>query len=1826
MDTVLSALELLGYLRIEPLPGHTDRWTLDDQSGRSGQVVIFPAATILTTEALALLDQQLVQAPPDFVLIVHEIADTTVCELLDTWNFSCEAITVRLSELVRKATDSAETALPPEDPADLLKKPGESHLALLNRMRPRLLDLSLRNPLLNFRGGRGNTVPIIDELPRFVVQTLADGKILQLDPATEAMAEAAAAAGKRTEPHQTTIPLTVLAPEVGAQPITPDDSITTDHTTRELPPDPGRGPVAARHRDLSLQTPLLRESLGGRLGGIMRDQETAIDSTGTNPLHLAVGFLHWYESPDETKDRLAPLLLIPVSVTRVERTTQVPLRKGDEGWDPKGPKLQTREVREFQYSLAMTGEEVVTNECLMRKMAADFKLVIPRLPSTDEGEAIDPEDYFLQVAAAIARLPTDKRWKVRREISLGFFSFVKLLEWQDLDPANWKTDPNGLLERILSGQDRAARDLPPDDEVADEFHLSAPIPVVHEADSSQTAVLARANAGEDLVVQGPPGTGKTQTIVNLIASAIGAGKRVLFMAEKMAALNAAREKLVAAGLSEFCLELHSHKATPVEALKALKLRLDRPKDRAVDLTARRNEVRPIQDALNAYAVAIATPVGPAGERIDEILWRHDVANDTLAGFLGDQVERPLLQVPPGQVISAATYAECVQILAGIAELATESIPRLSLPWRDFRPTKFLGGEDAAVLSLITRLVEHLRVVPVLTRQYPDYPGWTIAMASWRAHIAGMSALKDPPSDLQPCVTSAALTDDRTAVKRAVDRVLLLRKLRSEARSVLDQLPEQGDYQAISRELSALTERGLSLADKTTLSERLTALEQLAERLDAVSTRLPPVLSALTLVGNLTWRHLPVALSLMQVLGSKDGLTVLQTNLLRGSTRSAITAGCAINDELVALRTKLNRLLVLDDLPNDDELKQLRQTLRAKPNPILAFFGLGPLAKARRRLRGFVRNHTTFAGLDAPLILDQVLDVRTRETAFREDRALAQEIGPLFAGCKTPWPRLAAVSDLVQALVSTYGIDPTRSCLELLAANGAPTQDYAALEEALTGLAALKEAPAELWSLVSAGVRTPTSLLTTVRAEIQTVITSVRACLEFISERGATPLATATVKRLAESVAEVTAIRTLADEARSDADAHRVLGSAYAGPDTILEPIIASQEWAQSVLNAQLGAVGIWILTTQTTTRLAATRALHGVMGPALAACARVAGELATYGKVMEGGAFDIAHSRALPQDLSPAIDLALAAGEHLRGWSRWCVLSTAGTQLGLIPLIASVEAGHLKPDGLIAALDADVYGRLARSVIKQHPALRDFDRGSFDALRDKFRADDRALIHHARSYISRSLLAAPIPPGVAGTRVAELTDLRLILHEIPKIKAHVPVRQLIKRAMPALQAMAPCLMMSPLSVAQFLPRERGMFDLVIMDEASQIRPEDAFGALLRAKQAIIVGDEKQMPPSNMFQSGGTDSDGSGLLAGNAVSILELAHVALPHGRAGLKWHYRSQHESLIQFSNSRYYDNQLVIFPSKHMAGPDIGIHWVHVPEGRFLGGLNRAEAEVVVKAVIDHAVTMLPRTPDKRESLLVVTMNSEQNKLVNELIDTASLKDPQISLALQGLRELPERLMIKNLENVQGDERDRVIIGFTYGKEPQSGKVRQHFGPINQSGGERRLNVLFSRAKRSITVISSMMAEHIIPGGGSARGVHDLKDYLAFAATGGIPDRGVVTRREADSDFELAVGAAITRLGYTPVYQVGVANYFIDIGIIDPKSNQEYLIGVECDGATYHSSRCARDRDRLRQDIIESRGWKIHRIWSTSWFRDRFSEERRLQQAILQAVNKGRV
>lgn len=468
-----------------------------------------------------------------------------------------------------------------------------------------------------------------------------------------------------------------------------------------------------------------------------------------------------------------------------------------------------------------------------------------------------------------------------------------------------------------------------------------------------------------------------------------------------------------------------------------------------------------------------------------------------------------------------------------------------------------------------------------------------------------------------------------------------------------------------------------------------------------------------------------------------------------------------------------------------------------------------------------------------------------------------------------------------------------------------------------------------------------------------------------------------------------------------------------------------------------------------------------------------------------------------------------------------------------------------------------------------------------------------------------------LPSGISQGRRGEFTELGLIDNETNKQRRHRPLRHLFHYAGNALRGLKPCWMMSPSTVASLVPREAiEQFDLVIVDEASQMPPERAFGVISRAKQCVVVGDPKQLPPTSFFMRGSSSEEmEESEEVDNEVldeeSILDLCTKSFKPVRS-LKWHYRSRHGSLIAFSNRQFYHNQLVVFPS---CGRDFAItrHLVQAP--RYVRSINLPEVTLVCDVVLEQ----LELHPER--SLGVVAMNESQAEEISEQLETLSIHHAELRRRLD-LTDSSEELFVKSLEKVQGDERDTIVISTTYGPPEPGGALAMRFGPINQVSGHRRLNVLFTRAKQGIELVTSMESSQIHPTATSSQGVHALKDYLKYVETRSL-DTGRQTGRPPDSDFEVVVAEALERHGYQVECQVGVANYFIDLAVVHPKQSDLYLLGVECDGATYHSARAARDRDKYRQSVLESLGWEIYRIWSTDWFENAEAETKKLVEHL---------
>ncbi len=460
-----------------------------------------------------------------------------------------------------------------------------------------------------------------------------------------------------------------------------------------------------------------------------------------------------------------------------------------------------------------------------------------------------------------------------------------------------------------------------------------------------------------------------------------------------------------------------------------------------------------------------------------------------------------------------------------------------------------------------------------------------------------------------------------------------------------------------------------------------------------------------------------------------------------------------------------------------------------------------------------------------------------------------------------------------------------------------------------------------------------------------------------------------------------------------------------------------------------------------------------------------------------------------------------------------------------------------------------------------------------------------------------------------------MAGMTVIRGEMEKKRGHLPVRELLLRAAPAVQAAKPIFMMSPLSVAQFLAPPHGLrpgltFDLLVIDEASQVEPVDALGAIARCRQVVVVGDDRQMPPTRFFQRmTGEDDETAPEDAPDAVaardveSILGLCNArGVP--RAMLRWHYRSRHESLIATSNAEFYENRLLVLPSPRPRSAALGLSLVRIDGAWETGeGVNRAEAQAIAEAVMRHA----KETPG--DTLGVAAFSIKQRDAIMDAIEAARRADPSADAFFADHADEP--FFVKNLENVQGDERDAILISVGYGRD-KDGRLAMRFGPLSAEGGERRLNVLITRAKKRCIVFSGIGADDIDTERASGRGVAALKTFLAFAAApADAPRQG----GGADgSPIGAAIAEAVAAAGREPVARVGLAGLFLDVAA---KGEQGYELGIEADAGDWAALRCARDRERGRQSALEMMGWKLARSWSLAWYARPEAEAARIAAAL---------
>lgn len=1746
-------------------------------------------------------------------------------------------------------------------PIDPVRSAQAQFGVVLERLRKRLLDLSANNKLLNYRHPTGSSLRLVDEVPSQVFARLEGGGEMTFVPLPDP--ETASLFDLNDHPSSDSAPL--ITTRVGGE---GTDEASTAIDPREIARAERRAAtarkealrmkiaeragvnptyelaasdrvVAPNHQDAKLQTLYFPGELEDHLRKLSNQANVFIEETGANRLHLMFGFVEWIDAASNTgfeTKRLAPLVLLPVRIRR-------------------GP--LNAQSGKYTYVIEKTGEDWSTNVTLQEKCRSDFGMSIPDV-DTEANESL--EHYFEQIERL---LHTAKpKWTLKRYLSLGLVGFGKILMWRDLDPQNWPNGKSIFTSGALRSLLGATRTGAPDDVVAgvhsDEYPIdilddgdgSSLPPVVVEADSSQHSAIIDAMRGVNLVLQGPPGTGKSQTITNLIAAAMQAGKKVLFVAEKRAALDVVHRRLVSSGLDDFCLALHSHTSAKKEFIADLAMCIDKRGGyrRPTHFDDVRNRLVDARTTLNDHASCMHQRFGEIGLTPFQIFSRAQ----RLTAQLGDDVLRSISDVKLPRVIHVTSgeihrIRDLVDEFSGAHGGVCEEQPSLALhPWAGVENANLSFEEVNDLMDFARALAEPTRNLAKAAEELSTLFGGTgpVSAAGLRMLLSqttsldslGVSATEELPHQI---LTSSEVPHVRAAVDavesarthwKSIEGVWRIPgTLRRDEGTATEQklLAARGRFGPDFSVREARDEVGEMDNHLRRLEAAGKVLNRIAEALSIPYERLtvaavPVLVSVVTLAAGLRENH-PVAFDLRSD-ATSDREAVL-----------ALEEAASLAQELRKVDSALAVRYQPSFRPSTSALREMAAVFATAPRFLPALLS-----------SGYRSAKTAFRAMAGGLLFDRQVMLRdTRAlltnlentTSFAENPIIAQVFGTRAAGIASPFEDAMAACEFYRklgVLSSSLGDEGRRLAAHLWQA---PT---AAWVEALDRVAVHQDLWTEAveFNEIVDAARTRRSIDVSNWRDWSIMGLRDRwmehrsRASDFVAVADLADVGdSANVAYVLSQLHRVNAAWRADDELAAQAGLLSRLGLSVAGSNTDVAPLQEALQYIKRVRALDLPLVAeTWLLGPDSRQRLIILQQVGARLQPVVWEFERAATEFQAAAHLNEAVWFAALSPNQFLSDSSTTLltantmlvlarlEMGMASDRALHPWAVYQRSRSLGKAHGLGDIISLVENGQLTRANAADAYEAVVFRSLAEQVFSAVRSLDHFDSGRHGEIRSRFAKLDKEMLNLTQARIAHSLGQIPAVNGIPGPRVADMSDEYLIRHQANLRQRHLAIRQLFRRAGGAIQNLKRCFLMGPQAVAQYLPAGLFEFDLVVMDEASQMRPEDALGAIARSKQAVIVGDPMQLGPTRFFDKADTadyddveveseDSDdeenevdtpapvtGATVLE-RSESILTAAATCFDMRM--LRWHYRSRHPKLIAFSNKEFYGDRLVVFPTPGDNDEDDGVFLRRI-DGLYGARRNVQEAQAIVSAIRAHARDFPHR------SLLVATMNAEQADAVDGLLERAEKEDEVLAAFLERMRITEEPFTIKNLENVQGDERDVIFVSVTFGRNAE-GRLLQQFGPILQAGGERRLNVLFTRAKHRLEVFCSFDPDELRVSPTSPRGLRVLRDYLRFARDEAWWAAGAETGREPDSDFEVAIATALRGHGYEVRPQVGVAGYFLDMAVVDPDMPSRYILAVEADGATYHSAKSARDRDRLRQTLLEGLGWTFHRVWSTDYFRD---------------------
>jgi very-short-patch-repair endonuclease len=1493
-----------------------------------------------------------------------------------------------------------------------------------------------------------------------------------------------------------------------------------------------------------------------------RSKEQFVD-TGLWTLYIAFGFLQW-EDPNDKSMTESPLLLVPVELVK------------------NGPQSKFR--------LQRTQDDPAINPALAEKMDQDYGI---KLPGIDGFEDLTPAAVIAHISKLITR---QKNWAVNEKTVLALFSFQKESIYQDLGQNSEAVLNHPMIQLLGLGPDSDVEEFAFDK--LNDFEVDATLPpeqmlTIRDADSTQRKCIIAAREGKSFVMDGPPGTGKSQTISNIIAELIGTGKTVLFVSEKAAALDVVYKRLRESGLHEFVLNLHSHdtsrKAVATELGRALLTRPRATATRPVDTSKLLNTRKKLTD----YSIALNEIRDDLGQSL------HDVI-----GRVGQLNEFPSLDTSNIDDFGALNTDRLNRVIHEVELLATVWEP-ISSPetfyWKNLIDTsatqsrmisskrKLLGAIEKlnAVETIAAALAEDLELGDISTFEDLDRYLEILQLLDIRPNIPPTGLTNEVLFDETYLQSMQQLFDERNRLELRITADLTVSWSQLDSKTILvnDQLfdPIRATAPLI------INDESCTAVDFESAAQIMKQLRSEISRTNELALRLFSVLEISNELPNLNDAQ---SLSeVLEIISEQVGISDTWLNQpsiekIRNSFQIVKSATKDVNDLFESLRPIFKETVVDIDASN-------------------LFRRFTELHKGFRKLSKQSRIDKKSLKIQSPInkfnknsisALPKVVELQNAikhmaETTLDSEPWLATHLN----GRNTNFDRLDHAIEVTSHLLS----NERRVCLSgkvrLLLVNqtGIPA-------DALIDALALKESLSKVAELLANIQESDSGVLRS--RPINDVATHLDEQIESTEALHATITSSNALNgqnfkwsdlvglaHIHQKIAEFDVLISTHDPRLLD-----IFGDNYQGLST---------DWESIFL------IGSWILEFKEVVTVGSIK--HSALILETEWSGEFVRQAIESWKIEESGVIEefeleyrsvVAHSlQGRILDARESLEARIETTSQIVIWSDFQRCIGNLQDLGLSNFVDSL-LGIRDPDVLAKAAEKSLLEYWTDNQIQTDRRINPMHGTDRDNLVNLFSQLDKDLIDSAASQII-NICSQRRPNSNIGAAA-------IIQRQSQLSRKHKPTKELLSETSTVTKLLKPCFMMSPLSVSRYLPSDM-KFDAVIFDEASQVKPADAINSIYRGNQLIVAGDQKQLPPTSFFDSAlntdGTDDDDYD----EFESILDLCKGTGGLESLPLLWHYRSQHEDLITFSNYRFYDGLLKTFPSAQQNAADLGVELFHVSNGVYRRGGQRdnpIEAEAVVDRVIFH------KQKHPNLSMGVVAFSVAQQDAIMAALENRSRSVPELRDIISGDRL--DGFFVKNLENVQGDDRDIIIFSIGYGPD-EAGKITMNFGPMNGPSGNRRLNVAITRAKRRVEIVTSIRPAQF--GSGITGGVKNLRDYLHFAEVGisALVQGSMESEGDLENPFEADIANTIRRLGYDIVPQVGAAGYRIDIGVIDPDNSSRFILGVEADGATYHRTFVARDRDRLRQNVLEGLGWRFHRVWSTAWFRDRTNEELRLKEAL---------